>query len=51
MLALVALEGLYRLHVDDLQLRTGPFARVDIHQQAMSAAESKNVSFAHLGQE
>jgi hypothetical protein len=48
MLALVAFEGLYRLHVDDLQLRAGPCTGVDVHEQAMSAAEPEDFSFAHL---
>ena len=48
MLAFVTLEGLDGLHVDDLQLRAGPCAGVDVHEQAMSAAEPEDFSFAHL---
>ena len=48
MLALVTLEGLYRLHVDHLELRTWPFACLYVHEQAMPAAETKDISLAHV---
>lgn len=49
MLAFVAFEGLDGLHVDDLQLRAGPSAGVEVHEQAVAAGEAEDFAFAHRG--
>lgn len=48
MLAFVAFEGLDGFHVEDLKMGAWPGAGVDVHEQAVSAAEAEDFAFAHF---